>query len=456
MNCKNCQTELEEGVTLCPNCGTENAEAKADLGAGKIALLVVLAVAAIAVIVALVMGSGSGSTPAETTLPTEPVTSSTPTGTTPAPTIPADGNPDDVTCKGSYTVTDDQIAASAATVVATVGDKSLTNAELQVYYWMQVIDFLNQYYSYASLFGLDVTQDLDTQICMDGSMTWQQYFLDGALNNWHNYQAMCLEADANGFVLDQEYTDYLEELPLNLEESAVSMGFENAAAMIQADMGPGATLEGYMTYLNDYYKGYMYYGAALEAMEVTDAEVEAYFDEHAAEYLENGLEKTDERYVDVRHILISPTSATGESTYTEEEWAAAEARANEILNEWLTKNPDEDGFSVLAQAYSVDTGSASNGGLYQNVYVGQMVEPFENWCFEEGRQYGDYGIVKTDFGYHIMYFVSSNLVWYLTAQQDMMADLGNTFLQESLEKYPAEIDYSAIALGYVNLGVTAE
>ena len=66
MQCKNCHTVLEEGVTLCPNCGTENAVAaepvkaeKTGLGAGKIALLVVLAVAAIAVIIALSLGGGS-------------------------------------------------------------------------------------------------------------------------------------------------------------------------------------------------------------------------------------------------------------------------------------------------------------------------------------------------------------------------------------------------------------
>ena len=457
MKCKHCQNELPKGTTLCPTCGNENPEAaQSGLGAGKIALLVVLAVAAIAVIAALVMGGGSGSTPVETTLPTESIGATEPSATTPAATIPADGNPDDVTCKGTYTVTDDEIAAAASTVVATVGTETLTNAELQVYYWMQVIDFLNQYYSYASLFGLNVDQPLDTQICMDGTMTWQQYFLNSALTNWHNYQAMCLEADAAGYVLDEEYVIYLEDLPAALEESAVSMNYANADAMIQADMGPGATMESYMAYLSDYYKGYMYYGDTMESLEITDAEVEAYFDTHADEYLANGLEKTEERYVDVRHILIAPTSATGASTYTDEEWAAAEAKANEVLNEWLTKNPDEDGFAVLAEAYSADTGSSSNGGLYQNVYVGQMVEPFENWCFEEGRQYGDYGIVKTDYGYHIMYFVSSNLVWYLTAQQDMLVEMGNSFLQESLEKHPAEIDYSAIALGYVNLGVTAE
>ena len=65
MKCKHCQNELEKGVTLCPVCGKENPEAaQSGLGAGKIALLVILAVAAIAVIAALVMGGGNGAAPA--------------------------------------------------------------------------------------------------------------------------------------------------------------------------------------------------------------------------------------------------------------------------------------------------------------------------------------------------------------------------------------------------------
>ena len=76
MKCKYCQSELEEGVTLCPACGKENAEpAQTGLGAGKIALLVILAVAAVAVIAALVMGGGNGAAPVETTAP---VTTTTP------------------------------------------------------------------------------------------------------------------------------------------------------------------------------------------------------------------------------------------------------------------------------------------------------------------------------------------------------------------------------------------
>ena len=449
MNCKKCNAEMAEDMKFCPACGA--AQDKNGLGAGKIALLVILAVAAIAVVAALVLGGMGGTTPAETTVPTVPTTAPAASGeateTTPPMTVPADGNPDDATCKGSYTLAEGA-AFNGDAVVATMGEHKLTNAELQVYYWMQVYDFLNQYGSYASMFGLDYTQPLDMQLSLEGTMTWQQYFLDSALDTWVNYQAMCNEANAAEYVLDEEYVIYLEELPENLESSALEMGYESAEDMIRRDMGPNASLAGYLNYLNNYYLGYMYYGDTLEQIPVTDAEVEAYYEAHIEDYKANGLEKTDERYVDVRHILITPE---GGDAATEEQWAAAEKEANDLLNEWLTKHPDEDGFAVMAEAYTDDPGSASNGGLYEDVYVGQMVPEFENWCFDASRQTGDYGIVKTTYGYHIMYFVGSDYVWYATAEADMLVEKGNEFLQSVLDKHPAEIDYSVIELGTVNL-----
>ena len=449
MNCKKCNAEMAEDMKFCPACGA--AQDKNGLGAGKIALLVILAVAAIAVVAALVLGGKGGTTPAETTVPTVPTTAPAASGeateTTPPMTVPADGNPDDATCKGSYSLAEGATFNGDA-VVATMGEHKLTNAELQVYYWMQVYDFLNQYGSYASMFGLDYTQPLDMQLSLEGTMTWQQYFLDAALDTWVNYQAMCNEANAASYVLDEEYVIYLEDLPENLESSALEMGYESAEDMIRLDMGPNASLAGYLNYLNNYYLGYMYYGDTLEQIPVTDAEVEAYYEAHIEDYKANGLEKTDERYVDVRHILITPE---GGDAATEEQWAAAEKEANDLLNEWLTKNPGEDGFAVLAEAYTDDPGSASTGGLYEDVYVGQMVPEFENWCFDASRQTGDYGIVKTTYGYHIMYFVGSDYVWYATAEADMLVEKGNEFLQSVLDKHPAEIDYSVIELGTVNL-----
>ena len=80
-----------------------------------------------------------------------------------------------------------------------------------------------------------------------------------------------------------------------------------------------------------------------------------------------------------------------------------------------------------------------------------MVAPFEEWSFDDARKAGDYGLVKTDYGYHVMYYVDSRLVWYTTAKKDLLVEKGNEFLQSVVDDYDYEVDYSAIALGLANL-----
>ncbi|MFW2551514.1 hypothetical protein, partial [Klebsiella pneumoniae] len=87
--------------------------------------------------------------------------------------------------------------------------------------WMEVQGFLNSYGAYASYFGLDYTQPLDTQPCPEAdNMTWQQYFLDCALTNWHQMQAMAAEAHATGTEMDAESVEYLQNLDDTLAEIA--------------------------------------------------------------------------------------------------------------------------------------------------------------------------------------------------------------------------------------------
>jgi len=107
----------------------------------------------------------------------------------------------------------------------------------------------------------------------------------------------------------------------------------------------------------------------------------------------------------VRHILLgSQAVLNGETTYTEEELATYKADAEELLAQWQAGDATEESFAALAEIHSLDTGSVSNGGLYENIIPSQMVAPFDDWCFDESRQVGDFGIVETDYGYHIMYF----------------------------------------------------
>lgn len=505
MKCKECGAELEEGVTICPACGKESLpqseEARAQqpeqqtvqteqpeqettaaqpeeetadvqpeqeaavaqpeqkqpqqegkLSGGKIALLVILAVAAIAVVAALIVGgfSGSGDN-GETTAPT---TQTTPQETT-APTIPEDGNPDDVTCKGTYTAEGEELTKQMDQVVATLDGEELTNGQLQVYYWMQFYDFMQTYGQYATMFGLDVNTPMDMQKSMDQELTWQQFFLREALNSWRNYRSLTLKAEEEGFAMDAELAKHLQELPQDLEATAEKAGFESVEAMIQSDMGAGATFADYETYMNDYYKGFSFYGHNVDKIQVTDEDVEAFFEEHAQEYGEKGLEKDDSKTVDVRHILVKPEGGTtddsGKTTYSDEEWAACEKKAQEILDEYLAGDQTEERFAELATKHSEDPGSASKGGLYTDVYEGQMVAPFEEWSFDDSRKAGDYGLVKTDYGYHVMYYVDSRLVWYTTAKKDLLVEKGNEFLQSVVDEYPFEVDYSAIALGLAKL-----
>ncbi|MBR5126597.1 MAG: peptidylprolyl isomerase [Oscillospiraceae bacterium] len=118
----------------------------------------------------------------------------------------------------------------------------------------------------------------------------------------------------------------------------------------------------------------------------------------------------------VRHILVNFEGGTadeyGNTTYSDEEKAAAKATAEEILAEFQAGNASEDAFASLATLKSGDTGSISTGGLYENIYPGQMVVAFENWCFDEARKTGDTGIVETEYGYHVMYFVGNSDVTY--------------------------------------------
>lgn len=113
--------------------------------------------------------------------------------------------------------------------------------------------------------------------------------------------------------------------------------------------------------------------------------------------------------VDVRHILIQfPTSSSGQTTTPSDEAKVAyREKAQEVYDQYLA-NPTEDNFAALATANSEDSGSKDNGGLYENVAVGDMVEQFNDWCFDAARKPGDTGIVETRFGYHIMYYVGNN------------------------------------------------
>ncbi len=134
-------------------------------------------------------------------------------------------------------------------------------------------------------------------------------------------------------------------------------------------------------------------------------------------YFLNNVDRTY-KLPNVRHILVQVEDSTDA-----EAMAAAQEEAQKILDEYLAGEQTEDAFAALAANYSDD--NADEGGLYENITKGTMVEPFENWCFED-HEVGDTGIVETTYGYHVMYF----------------SGYGDTYLNYTLENALRSHDYS--------------
>ena len=116
--------------------------------------------------------------------------------------------------------------------------------------------------------------------------------------------------------------------------------------------------------------------------------------------------------VNVRHILVmfrdagGNTYSEGVTNFTETQKKIAKMEIQEILAEFISGDMTEEAFAKLAREATHDAGSRFNGGLYEKVYPGQMVTNFNDWCMDETRRSGDFDLIETEFGYHLMYFVS--------------------------------------------------
>ena len=155
----------------------------------------------------------------------------------------------------------------------------------------------------------------------------------------------------------------------------------------------------------------------------------------------NSRERDNALDYSVRHILVTADNlnlADGEEATNEQ----IEAKANEILASW---DGTEEGFANLAKANSQD-GNAAEGGIYENVPKGQMVAAFQDWCYEDGRQSGDTGIVQTSYGYHIMYFVGygSTEYWHYACENALRSDAQGAWQTELTNSATAEINESGM------------
>lgn len=399
-------------------------------------------------------------------------------------TVPPDGNPDDVTCQGSYTEDPDKIDKKA--VVATAGDAQLTNGQLSVWYHAAIA----QYRQAGHEEGPDFQMGLDLQECRvdDSVNSWQQYFLREALDNWHMAQALETASRTDVIVREAAYKPteghlekYMAEMPVTdilygyndyykpnsmhqayldaiaeqLEEVAKEKGYGNALTMAKNAFGSDtAALEAF-TRLYNY--GYMYMtqlGYGLSTEEVQTAEV------------------SGEQLVDIRHILLVPDALTDKSgnvldpvtvaedgrvTCSEAVWENCLKEAEKLLKDWKKKyGQSEKGFRELAFHHSDDAASSENGGIYRQLKQGQLMDALDGWCFDPARQVGDVTTIRTEYGCHILYFAGSRSVQSVLDEEKAKSEQYAGLIVQLKERFPIHVSYSEIqvpqAEGTVSFG----
>lgn len=375
--------------------------------------------------------------------------------------VAPDGNPEDVTCKGSYLGEPDP-----DTVVARCGSGRLTQKTLQALYSLEVLGYLD-----AGKEPLpDPSLPLSQQPCPldDTVKTWQQYFLAQALSTWHSAQALCNTAQVSGLPVEEafqpnldNYEEYMTGMPAtkymyryessyspNSMHQAFLDGLEDLLSTLASEKGYSSsdalagqelhtTLDALLEAAKLYNTGYMYLTTMEEHLLPSEEEQESFYRAN-----KDSFSSVTGRYADIRHILlkVNPTA-------TEEGWASSQTAAEQMLKGWKEAYRSGEGsFAQLAHDKSDDTGSKLQGGLYWHIQKGDLIPELDNWVFDPQRQAGDTTVLRTEQGFHLLYYAGGDTRSVAQAQDALVCEKLRNFVQSCRDQYPIRVDYASIVL----------
>lgn len=277
-----------------------------------------------------------------------------------------------------------------------------TEDQLQAVYDASPIDYKKVSFRYA-----------DIDYAEDGSKTYMEVEA--------NKRAVELQSAASEEEFIEIYKTAVKEMYPDLADEGVNNTVEGAV-VDSASFTEGDTLSDW---------------AFAAERKVGDTFVDRENDGYFRVYYLTGLPEIETyKTVNARHILLSFDD------YSE---AEAEQKANEIYTQWQQGEATEESFAKLASIHSSDVGSVYAGGLYKNITHGYMVDEFDAWVYDEARKVGDTALIKTSYGWHIMYFSGEGLeAWQAEAFETLQNQDYSAAIDELNSKYAASYDQSVI------------
>ena len=286
--------------------------------------------------------------------------------------------------------------------VAIVGDNVITSEEF-TYYFSQNVQNTMMQYNYQ-------TQDVNSFLSMSlGDSTVGDMIKQQTLSQVVQIEVILQEAKKEGFKPDKAKMDeawgFMEQ---SINQGATSYGMSANDFCKEVF---GTSLNKAKQFDNNLFTVQRYMDEKIKAIPVDDAELATYYEAN----------KVNFDYNVVSHILVLCEKEAEDSVVKEKEKAAQDI---------LGKVRAGEDFATLAKEFSEDTGSKDAGGIIRVQQNGQMVPEFEEWAFS--NKLGDTGIVRTDYGFHIMKM--NEIYDSLEAQKE------NIKITFQSEKYQTAID----------------
>lgn len=289
-----------------------------------------------------------------------------------------------------------------------VNGEAVNKVEFDYQYNLTKNNYITQYGSYLTYFGLDTSKDLSTQMYSD-TLSWKDYFEQMAVDNLKQSKALKAAAEAEGFTYDttEEYNTFKE----TIKTSAVSAGVSEKE-YVRSIYGDYATMGRIAEYVKNDMVMNAYYQKLQENNAPSDEEIQNYYDENKATY-----DSVDYRLTTIEADLptepteladpIDETAATTDTTATDAA-AATDATASDSTDTAYQPSDAEIAKAMEDAKELADDAEktvATAGDVHENEKKTSVNYLISDWLFDDARKAGDTTVITND-NSHCYYVVA--------------------------------------------------
>ena len=275
-----------------------------------------------------------------------------------------------------------------------INGEEVNKVEFDYVYNTSKNNYITQYGSYLSYFGLDTSKDLSTQMYSD-TLTWQDYFEQNAVESLKQNKALMAEAKAAGFTYDttDEYNTFKE----TIKTSAASAGISEKE-YVRSIYGSYATMGRIEEYVKNDMVMNAYYQKLQEDNAPSDDEIQSYYEENKATYdsvdyrlttIEADLPTEPTELADPVEETAADTTGTTDGTAATD---STQDTAYQPSDAEIAKAMED--AKVLAD--DAEQTVAKDGEAHENEKKSSVNYLISDWLFDDARKAGDTTVITND------------------------------------------------------------